>query len=481
MRTGINSIINFGGSVAGLFLFALLTPLYLQAIGAERYGLLMVILALSAYVGVFNIGMGPALTYQVAGELRTDVAAQSEAFWSAMLLSAPVALVASALVFGLLPLGVASMLHLSEAIRAELYRSLPALTGIGIVTILTGNVRGMLAGREAFISLAVMGFLEASLGVLIPALVAIYISPEIPTLLLAIMGGRLLILTATWAYCVQWLLGRQPPRVSVARTRSLLGYGTWTSLGVAVETIISSADRVVLGITGGTEKVTVYSIPQSVASRSMIIPLSLLTAVFPRLVREAGVDDRNLTSSIVQVYLSFTPGYVTVVLTAAPLLGVWISPEMSDLSSWPLQLLTVAFWLEGAAAIYFFKLNAEGAVRANFLIVFYIAAPYCTALAAGALIAGPTGVAAVFLARNFVLLIVRARASNVKVQEVRAVMLHLSVLLLAVTVAPHRWDEVTPAPQMAAVLLLSLAAAFLTRPREVIRLAYAAIFSSRRS
>ena len=50
MSTGRNFAVNLGGNLLGLVLFAALTPVYLHAIGPERYGVVAVILSLSTYV-----------------------------------------------------------------------------------------------------------------------------------------------------------------------------------------------------------------------------------------------------------------------------------------------------------------------------------------------------------------------------------------------------------------------------------------------
>ena len=149
MSTGRNFAINLGGNLLGLGLFAALTPVYLHAIGPERYGVVAVILSLSTYVATFNFGMGPALAYFVSGELKDDVAAQSEAYWSAMALSMPIGLIASVLIFGLLPLGLAELMHLSPNIRHELRGAVPPLIGIGLSIVLVSNARGVWNGRQA--------------------------------------------------------------------------------------------------------------------------------------------------------------------------------------------------------------------------------------------------------------------------------------------------------------------------------------------
>ena len=65
-----NSFVNLAGAIAGLVLFAALTPLYFHVIGAERYGILGIIWVFLTFFAAFDFGMGAALTYRIANEAR---------------------------------------------------------------------------------------------------------------------------------------------------------------------------------------------------------------------------------------------------------------------------------------------------------------------------------------------------------------------------------------------------------------------------
>ena len=469
MSTGRNFAINLGGNLLGLGLFAALTPVYLHAIGPERYGVVAVILSLSTYVATFNFGMGPALAYFVSGELKDDVAAQSEAYWSAMALSMPIGLIASVLIFGLLPLGLAELMHISPNIRHELRGAVLPLVGIGLSIVLVSNARGVWNGRQAFLTLAIFSSFDTVLTVLLPVLTALFVSNEISALLYATFAARVTILLAAMSICSWRMFQRHLPRVSLRRIRTMLGYGGWVSLGTLVETIVSSADRLILGVVSGAAQIALYSIPLSVTSRSMTIPLSLLAVIFPKLVGLEPEREQALLSKTIRFILLLTPGYILVAAISAPVLRYWISAEFANKATWSLQILAAALWIEAISAIFFFQLNARGNARANFLIVLVISGPYIAMLLAGAWLFGATGVACAYFSKNLMLLVGRGAVARIARGDLRAIGINLIPLLLSVLLAPHDWAGVTMLPIAGAVmaLLLSLAACLWTRPHDL--------------
>ena len=477
MSSGRNFLISLGGNMLGIALFAVLTPVYFHAIGAERYGVITVILSLSMYVATFNFGLGPALTYQVAGPLKGDIAAQSEHFWSAMVLSLPLGIVASMIIFGLLPIGLADLMHMSPTVRNETRAAFLPLVGIGLCTILSANVRGVWHGRQAFVTMSIFSAIDTVLTILMPVLAALYWSPEIGVLLYATLWTRLFLLLITTLVLGATKLQALRPRVSVAPVRAMLGYGGWVTLATLVETVVSSADRLVLGTVSGAAQIPVYSIPLSLTSRSMILPLSLISAIFPKLVGADPLREQDLLDKTVRFILLLTPGYMVVVAAAAPLLRYWIGRDFADQATWSLQLLAIAYWIDGVSTIYYSLLNARGKTRANFLIGTGLILPYGAALAGGAWAFGAAGVAAVFLLRALGTLIARAIWSSAHSREVRAIGLNLLALLIGGLVAPHAWSTLTTlqAGLGGGAVLLSISICLWTRPDDMLAMVRAVL------
>ena len=472
MSSGRNFLINLSGSVVGLLLFAALTPVYFHTIGAERYGVVTVILSLSLYVATFNFGLAPALTYQIAGTLKDDVSAQSEAFWSVMVFTAPIGLAASVVIFGLLPIGLAELMHLSEPVRKEMGGAFVPLVGIGLCTILSANVRGVWHGRQSFVTMSIFGGVETAFTILFPVLTALYVSAEIGALLYATLLTRVLLLGSSIAVLWSGKLQGLRPRLAFAPVRAMLGYGGWVTIGTLVETVASSADRLILGAATSAAQIPIYSIPLQATARSMILPLSLISTVFPKLVGADPGRQSVLLDKTVRFILLLTPGYVAVAAGAAPLLRYWMGRDFADQAAWSLQILAAGHWIEGISNIYYSQLNARGLTRANFLIGAGVVLPYAAGLAVGAWTLGATGVSLVFFLRALGTMIARATWSGTRIREMHAIGIHLAVVTAGVLVSPHAFSSMTvlQAAMAGVAVLLSIATCLWTRPHDLVAL-----------
>jgi len=427
-----NSFVNLTSNLVGLVLFAVLTPLYFHVIGSERYGILAIIWAFLSFFTAFDFGMGAALTFRVAGAARADTPSQAEYFWTALSISFPIGLLLGGLLFGSVGGGLGGLFKLSPTVSAELVKSASALLGIGLCTILLSTSGGLLRGREYFVTNAILNSLSLTLAILLPVLAAILISPSVYVLILATLAGRVAIVIATIAFAQIVILRGSRPRVSAKAARSLVGYGAWSSLSGVLELSISSADRFILGAVIGSSGVGYYSVPSSVLARVMVVPTSLGSASLPQMARRSAEEVALLSRKVVRMVVMLTPCFVIGVFLANPFLRIWMGASFASLATLPMQILMPAFWLEAVAAIFFYRLLAQGRPKVNAATAAIIVLPYCTLLYFFAGLWGVAGGAAAYLARNMMYLTGRATATQAWGMLIRVAGLEFLLLAIAV-------------------------------------------------
>lgn len=399
-----NSFVNLAGNLVGLVLFAALTPLYFHVIGAERYGILAIIWTFLSFFSAFDFGMGSALTYRIASEARSDTSHQSDYFWTAMSISLPVGVLTGIILFGLVGGGLGNLFNLSPKVGIELFRSAPALLAIGVCTVLLSTAGGLLRGREYFVTNAVLAALSLVLSILLPVLAALLISPSLNVLILATLAGRLIVVLSAIVFAHAVILAGARPSVSMRSARSLTGYGAWSSLGGVIELTISSADRFIMGAVAGPAVVGYYSVPSSVLARVMIFPMSLGTAALPQMASRSAADEAILARKVVKMASMLTPCFVAGLFLAEPFLRLWMGAKFAEIATLPMQLLLPAFWMEGLAALLFYRLLARGRPKTSAAVGAIILLPYCALIYYLAGIWGVAGGAAGYLGRNAMLL-----------------------------------------------------------------------------
>lgn len=461
-----NSFVNLTGNLVGLVLFAALTPLYFHVIGSERYGILAIIWAFLSFFAAFDFGMGSALTYRVASDLRGDVQRQSEYYWTALSISLPVGLTMGLLLFGLVGGGFGNLFHLTDVVLAELVRSALALLGIGACTILLSTTGGLLRGREYFVTNAVLTAVALTLSILLPVLAALFISPSLHVLIMAVLASRLIVVGSAIVFALVVILKGRRPSVSFGAARSLVGYGAWSSLGGVFELSISSADRFIIGAVAGPAAVGYYSVPSSVLARVMIFPTSIGGAALPQLAARSSDEEAILARKVIRMVAMMTPCFVGGIFLADPFLRLWMGAPFAKIATMPMQILLPAFWLEGISAILFYRLLAQGRPRTSAAVVAIILLPYCALIYYLTGIWGVVGGAAGYLGRN--LMFVTGRATVTYAWRMLATTIGPDFVLLLVALAACLFAWPAQPPLAVAVLLTgaSIALTLKRRPPE---------------
>ncbi|MEO8374334.1 MAG: oligosaccharide flippase family protein [Sphingomonas bacterium] len=461
-----NSIVNLVGSLAGLILFALLTPLYFHVIGSERYGILAIIWVFLTFFAAFDFGMGAALTYRIANEARSDIARQADYFWTAMAISLPVGLIAGAILFGVVGGGFGNIFKLTPAISAELLHALLPLLAIGVSTILLTTINGFLIGREYFLANAVLGSVGPSLSILLPVLAALLISPSLDILILATLAGRVIVVLAGLAVSQFMILRNTRPTVSGRSARALASYGAWMSVGGLIELTVSSADRFILGLVAGPAAVGYYSVPASVLARLMIFPTSIATAALPQLASRSAAEEVILARKIVAMVAVLTPCFVAGEFLAGPFLRLWMGPVFAKVATLPMQLLLPAFWMEAMAAILYFRLLAQGRPRAIAVVAAGMLLPYCLLMYVLVSAWGLPGACVAYIGRN--LMFLGGRVAVTRSWRLMAVVVGPEALSLvtALAICLFAWPAQPPILVGVLVTLASIALALKRRPAE---------------
>jgi O-antigen/teichoic acid export membrane protein len=462
-----NSFVNLAGSLVGVVLFAALTPLYFHVIGSERYGILAIIWAFLTFFSAFDFGMGTALTYRIASEARGDTTHQSAYFWTAMSISFPVGLLTGVLLFGLVGGGMGSHFNLTPVVRAELFHSAPALLTIGVCTVLLSTAGGLLRGREYFVTNAILAALGLAFSIVLPVLAALLISPSLDILILATLAGRLIVVISAILFAQFVILEGARPSVSMRAARSLIGYGAWSSLSGVFELMISSADRFILGAIAGPGAVGYYSVPSSILARVMIFPTSIGVAALPQMVSRAPEEETILARKIIRMVGMMTPCFVGGMFLAGLFLHLWMGAAFAKVATLPMQVLLPAFWMEGIAAILFYRLLAQGRPRTNAMVAALILTPYCLLLYFLVGLWGVVGGALGYLGRD--LMVLASRATVTRSWRLLAGTVGLDAILLTVALVACLGSAPGQPPLIVAILVTGTSV-FLTvmrRPPEV--------------
>lgn len=356
-----NAAYNLVGFTVPLVLFLVTIPLYIQAIGAARYGVLAIVWLVLGLFGMMDLGLGRAATQRIAalkdGSAEDRRAALGTALASNIAIGAGGALLMAAAAW--YTFGTA--MELEPWLREEAMPLVP-LMAIAVPLMTTiGILSGALQGREKFLTVNKIQVTNTSLFQLLPLAVAWIFGPTLIWLVIAALAARFLGALLLWRECRGEFGGGAMRLWTRAQLVAMLKYGGWVTLGAMVGMVLVFSDRFLIGAVLGAVAVTIYAVPLDATRRIAVIADALANALFPRLAVSDAEESRQLTRQAVgALYAIATPPVAVLIVLADPLMRLWLGEEIGAQSAPLLQILAIAGWANIFAKVPYARLQAQG-------------------------------------------------------------------------------------------------------------------------
>lgn len=368
MRSGIgrNAVWNVVGvilpSAAGL----LAMPLLLHGLGVARLGVFTLALGLIGFSGIFDLGLGRALTQIVASELGGGA---SQRQLAGLVRKALVILFALGSLWGVIlwlvtPLLVEQLFSLDGALSQEAVQGLRWIAlSLPVALVSTGCV-GALEGIQRFALVNTIRVPQGVASFLVPGLTAL-LTADLGIVIASLAMVRILAVVP-WFCAVQ--SGFDLRRVESGTTASagrLLRFSAWLTVSNIVGPLMVYADRFYLASLFPPAGVALYTVPLDAASRAAALPMSAVNAAFPALSQAQNQPDKG--AAIVRVagttmLFLWLPPLVVAMLFANELLTLWLNASFASDAGPIFQWLLIGVFLNGFAHIPYAVLQSAGRV-----------------------------------------------------------------------------------------------------------------------
>lgn len=364
MALARNSLFNLLPTLSGVAVSIVTVPLYISTIGAERYGALLLALILLGYFGQADFGLGRAITQRLSSMPEATPEVRADVVWSALAGAGVISLIGGAVVYVVALTFFSSFFDASVVLRGEVLSAIWLFALCVPVIMLTGVSSGALVGLERFGVVSVGTTVGNLLSQILPLLVALTYCPHFSWLLAASLAGRIIGLLPILASMTAVFLRHQRIAPSCAELRQLFSYGSWIMVTAIVGPLMTLADRVVIGAVLGAAAVVAYSVPVQIASRTVMFPMALVQALFPRLAsRDAEESSRLGKASVVIVGQLYGFVVIGLICLAAPLLRLWLGEGLDVRSILVGQITVVGFWMNALANVPYALIQARGNSR----------------------------------------------------------------------------------------------------------------------
>lgn len=361
-----NTVLNVAGQVIPMLAALVSIPILISHLGAPRFGVLTLAWAMIGYFGLFDLGLGRALTQAVATRLGTaDGATELPAVvWTALGLMLALGTFGGLVLMAASPWLVDSVLKVPSTLRAETVTAF-VLLGLSLPAVVcTAGFRGLLEAHQDF---------GAATALRIPLAISNYVAPlavlpfsaHLGPLVAVLVVGRYITFAAHVVLCVQRYEYLQTRPISAFDSVvPLLRFGGWMTASNIASPVMAYLDRFYIGAVLALAAVAHYVTPYEIVTRLQIFPGAMIAVLFPAFAttfvndpqRTALLFDRTLRILILTTF----PLILGIVLFAREGLTLWVGPAFAIDSAPVLQWLAVGVFVNSIAQAPFAMLQGTG-------------------------------------------------------------------------------------------------------------------------
>ena len=341
------------GRGAPLLLALVLTPVLIGQLGLDRWGLFTLALAMVGVFGVFDFGVGQALTRAISERIGAGRGEEAEALVGAALAAlGAISLVVAVALFAFVPFLVERLLLVPPALQPQAIGAMRVLAVAAPLVVLNAALWGVLAAYQKF---------RAANLVTIPVSLFYYLGPVLVLLVWDSLVGVMLALIAcrlanTLSYL--WLIrpilpGLWSRRPRVRLVLPLLRLGGWmTATGLLTQALLY-ADRFLIGSLIGLAAVALYATPLDLVLRAWILPVAVAQTLLPAFASAFATRPEEtaalLRRGTLLVLLLVFPACLVLVGGAREILGLWVGHAFTGTAADVLRLLGIGIFFSCVA------------------------------------------------------------------------------------------------------------------------------------
>jgi len=369
-----NVAFNLGGECVVICLGIVCVPYVLGRLGADSFGVLSLSWVLLSYMSLFDLGLSRATTKFAAEAIGNGDHQQLPALLGTSLsLQFVLGLIGGSLLFVFSSLLAGNLLKMPDPLAAEAAKGFRILAFAVPVVLITNCLRGVLEALQRF---DLINYIK------VPTNASMFLSPiivlpfggRLPSVILLMTAFRCAGMLAYFILCVRLLPKPGLRLVSERHVLSkLLRYGSWITVSNVTGPILMYADRFMIGILLSIGAVAYYTAPADMISRTLIVPASLCTILFPAFSSLGAVGAQSrledlYARSVKYLIIGLGPVLLLAAAFSRDILHLWLGAGFAEKSSLPLQILTVGVFVNSLGYFPFSLLQGLGKPKVTGII-----------------------------------------------------------------------------------------------------------------
>lgn len=364
ISVGRNAIWNIAGIVIPSMAGVLAIPMLLHGLGEARLGVFTLAIGLIGFSGLFDLGLGRALTQLVASEHGRGSSPANVAglvrralglllmmgvFWGGVLWFAT-------------PVVVERVFEFDVAIGDEAVTGLRWIAASLPIALLSTGLVGCLEGFQRFATVNSVRLCFGTAGFVVPGVVGLT-TGRLDAVLAALALVRVGAIVPWWHLARPHVLLRDGTALGRTALARLVRFSAWLTVSNVIGPLMVFADRFYLASIFPPATVALYTVPLDAVSRLGALPLGAVNAAFPELARRGAAQGEGtglVRAAIEAMAVVWFPVVAVAVLIAEELLAWWLNASMALAGKEVAQWLLLGVFLNGFAHIPYALLQSSG-------------------------------------------------------------------------------------------------------------------------
>jgi O-antigen/teichoic acid export membrane protein len=367
------SIWTLAGQVAPLAVSLVTTPFVIRMLGAESYGVLVLVGLIPVYLGFADFGMAVASTKFASeafaeGDRAKEARVVRTAALVALLFSIPIA----ALLF-IFADRVVGLFNVPEALLSDAALALRFASVTLVVNFLNGILNAPeLARLRMDLNTAINATFRIASLIAMP--IAIFVTGRISTVALVLLVIGVLNLVAHVIVSVRLLPDLQGTSVESRLIRRLLTFGLGLLGAGLAATLLVNAEKGILTKIVSVESLAYYSVAYTLASTLTFFPVALMQSLLPAFSQLQGEKKRIELNTLYERGIRMNliwvaPAIVSLSLISRPFFSIWAGEEFGRQSTAPFHILLIGLTFTIVGAFPYTAILASG--RSDALATLY--------------------------------------------------------------------------------------------------------------
>ncbi len=334
---------NAFGTLFNIVISFLLTPLLIRRLGADQWGLLLLVWSVTGVLSLANFGMSEAALRYIAHYFaKNDIVGINRVLGASLTFYIAVCAVISAVVLGATSV-VADWVKVPETSAYVIEPLLRLTTVLFTLGILTNAYRAIPMAVHRY---DISNFVSVTQGVVRTAglLILVLVGLRVLTLVVWEVTLASAVLVAHVVIARRLIPGLHwLPSISLSGIREIFGYSLFSFLTQAALLVYRELGKLLLGNQLGTASVAYLGTPDSVSNCLHQILINAIETLVPRFsaARDAEFDKLLLVASTWAAFVCVVAFYIPLSVLMPDLLRLWISDEFARESSTVGSLLTL--------------------------------------------------------------------------------------------------------------------------------------------